>query len=134
MKKLTLALAFFPLALFAGKTERAFTNDHVKPAIKAAEGAYKAACGCDLKITFTEDKFKSYDDLSKVKSVADSVATGAKAHCTDAESKKAVCAMKSLEITKGTQTAFTVSGGRGLASCDTSTSVSWEMMIDQLDN
>lgn len=120
------------LSAFAGKAEREYKKESLDPAVKAAETAYKGSCGCSLKITVAAT-IKSEDDMRQAKYVSESVAEGAKAYCTDDESKKAVCQMKSLEISKAADTSFSFKSGKGSAITDGQSYPSWDMMTRELD-
>lgn len=133
MKRSWLVMVMFPVLAFAGKAERDYWKTEIEPEFKAAEAAYKKACGCDLKISIKEDKIVSTDDMYRAKHTAASIKDNAAGYCTDAESKKAVCKMKKLEITKGGEVAFTFSGDRGIATTDGQASPNFEMMTNTLD-
>jgi hypothetical protein len=117
---------------FAGKAEREYMKDSVQPAIKEAETKFKAACGCALKITAT-DSLKSQDDMAQAKNTANSVAENAEKYCTDDASKKAVCQMKSIDVVKGKETAFTFKAGKGTCTTDGNSYVHWDMITRELD-
>jgi hypothetical protein len=139
MKRVLVAAGLFGLlgtmsvTAFAGKEEREFMKNEVMPAVKAAESKYKTACGCALAITVNDAGLKSTSELRPIKSLADRVGDGATEHCTDAESKKALCQMKSLLITKSAEITFTFKAGKGIATTDGQSSPSWEMFIAELD-
>jgi hypothetical protein len=118
---------------FAGKEEREMLKTEVMPAVKTAEAKFKSACGCALAITVDEASLKSTSDMRPIKSIAEHVAEGAVAYCTDAASKKAVCQMKSLVLGKAAETAFTFKNGKGVATTDGQSFPSWEMMTAELD-
>jgi len=120
------------LTAFAGKAEREYMKNEVAPAVKAAEAKFKEACGCALKIT-VKDSIKTTDDMYEAKHIAESVTEGAPEYCTDAESKKAVCQMKSLDITKDKEAKFTFKDGKGVASTDGQVYTSFELMTRELD-
>src|ERR1043166_7787580 len=88
------------LGAFAGKGERDYKEKNVDPAVKTAQTKYKEACGCSLSIT-VEDSLATTDELKWAAHVASYVAEGAPKYCTDAASKKAMCQMTSMTITKG---------------------------------
>jgi len=133
MKAVLFMIVLFPLAAFAGKTEREYMKNEVKPAVEAAEKEFKAKCGCALKIKINESTFKSTDDMYQAKHTANGVKDGCGGHCTDDDSKKAVCKMKNLEIAKGKETKFEFNGSKGTAWTDGSSYTSFEMMTAQLD-
>ena len=120
------------LSAFAGKAEREYMKDTVVPAVKAAETAYKSSCGCALKIVVAAT-IKTTDDMSQARYVAQSVTEGVAGYCTDDASKKAVCQMKTLEISKDKETAFSFKSGKGSAITDGQSYVSWDMMTRELD-
>ncbi len=120
------------LSAFAGKAEREYKKGTLDPAVKAAETAYKESCGCALKITVAAS-LKSEDDMRQAKYISESITEGAKAYCTDAESKKAVCQMKTLDISKGDDTSYSFKSGKGSAVTDGQSYPSWDMMTRELD-
>ncbi len=130
MKMLVVLSAIVTSMAFAGKAEREFIKDSLNPAIAAAEAAFKNTCGCSLKITYKG--METEDHLRQVRGTANSVAEGVK-YCTDAESKKAVCQMKTLEISKASESGFKFQGGKGLATTDGQSYPTFSMMTDQLD-
>jgi hypothetical protein len=133
MKNLALVLLFVPLAAFAGKEEREYMKSDVTPAITAAQGAFKSGCGCDLKMVLDEASVKSKDDMYQIKHMAESVAEGAPKHCTDAESKKAICKMKTLKMAKAKESTFSFAGAAGTATTDGQSYTSWDMIARELD-
>ena len=134
IKKIALILALVPMAAFAGKAERDYVSGTAEPAVKEAAAALKKSCGCDVKIDIVKvDAYKDTDELRQITNVSKAIAQGAAAHCTDAASKAAICKMKSLEISRGTSTDFKFSGGKGVATSDSSSSASWDMIVAQLD-
>lgn len=132
MKKLLVLSAMFPFLAFAGKAEREYMAKTVNPAVDAATTAFKTSCGCDLKISLAAT-VKSEDDMYQAKHIAESITGGAATYCTDDASKKAMCQLKALEITKTKETKFSFTGGRGVASTDGQSYVSWDMMTQELD-
>ncbi len=114
----------------AGKAEREYVKTDVTPAVKAAETAYKSACGCALKIVVN---VKTMNELYQAKYTAESISSGAAGYCSDAESKKAVCQLKTLEIAKTKETGFTFKSGKGVAGTDGKTYVNWEQIAHELD-
>lgn len=118
---------------FAGKGEREYMKNEVMPAVKKAQDNFKKSCGCPLAITVDETTVKTTDDMYPVKHMAESVADGVGGYCTDASSKKAVCQMKSLTLSKAKESKFAFSGGKGVATTDGQSHASWEMMTRELD-
>ena len=132
MKRLITLAMFLPVLAFAGKAEREMMKNEVTPAVKESEAAFSKACGCNLKITIA-DSIKSMDDMAQAKRVAEDVKSNAAGYCTDADSKKAICKMKSLEIGKTTETKFSMSGSRGVATTDGTSYPTFSMMTQELD-
>jgi hypothetical protein len=120
------------LTAFAGKTERDYMTETVQPAVKAAEAKFKASCGCALKINVS-DSLKSTDDMAQARNISNAITDGAPGYCNDDASKKAICQMKTLDVVKGKETAFTFKGGKGTCTTDGQSYVSWEMMTRELD-
>src|SRR3712207_5456370 len=115
---LTVVLMSMSMTAYAGKEEREFMKNDVTPALKAAEGAFKKACGCALSISVDDKTLKSVDELRQAKYVAESIKDGAAGHCTDKESKAAVCKMKKLTVKKGKEAAFTFARDAGTSETD----------------
>lgn len=90
-------------------------------------------CGCALTITVDETTVKAKDDMYPIKHIAEAVTEGAPAYCTDAESKKAVCQMKTLVLAKAAEAKFTFKAGKGIATTDGQSHTSWEMITRELD-
>lgn len=129
---LGLGLTLVSINAFAGKAERDYMKDSVQPAIKEAEAKFKAACGCALKITAT-DSLKSQDDMAQAKNTASSITDNVEKYCTDEASKKAMCAMKSIDVVKGKETAFAFKAGKGTCTTDGNSYVHWDMITRELD-
>jgi hypothetical protein len=64
--------------------------------------------------------------------MARNIAESVPKYCTDAASKKAVCQMTSLTLTKG-KPQFTFKDGHGVAMADGQSYTSFEMMTRVLD-
>ena len=133
MKGLALVLLALPILAFAGKEEREFMKSDVTPAIEEAQKTFKASCGCGLKIDVNVDSFKTKDHLFQVKYTAQNVGEESKKYCTDADSKKAVCKMKTLEIKKDKETAFSFKSNKGIAATDGNSYPTFDMMTKELD-
>lgn len=136
MKKIAMTAAVLMMATmtaFAGKAEREYKKETLDPAVKAAETAYKSSCGCALKVNVAKDILNSQDDMSQARYISQSIADGAAGYCTDDESKKAVCQMKTLEISKGKETGFSFKGSKGSAVTDGQSYVSFDMITRELD-
>lgn len=135
LKKGVFLLAFISSIAFAGKTEREFFKNTVQPAIANAEAAYKKACGCSLRIQLDSAAKNNENALDRARHIADSIQQGVTGYCTDAESKKAICAMKTLEIIYDkAKTEFTFDGkGAGKSFTDGTSIMSFEVMAGQLD-
>lgn len=133
MKQTLLVLALFPLIAFGGKEEREYWKKEVTPAVEKAAETYKSACGCALKATVDEKTIKSKDDMYLAKRVMESVTEGAPKHCTDDDSRKAICQMKSLEVKRDVKTAFTISGSKGVSVTDGQSYADFGMMTQELD-
>lgn len=126
------AIMLVSLTAYAGKEEREVMKTEVVPAVKKAEAEFKKACGCGLKINVKEN-LKSIDEMRQARNISNAIVEGAPKHCTDDDSKKAMCAMKSVDITKGQETNFKFSGGKGTATTDGQSYVSWDMIAREVD-
>jgi hypothetical protein len=133
MKKLILLAALIPTMAFAAdKATREYIKSDVTPAITEAQTTFKKACGCALAIKMN-DSVKTQDDYKLAKYIADSIKDGAAGYCTDADSKKAVCQMKTLELGKAKEATFTFKGGKGVATHDGQANSNFDMMTKELD-
>jgi hypothetical protein len=134
MKRVLVATTalLFSITAFAGKTEREYMKNEVAPAVKAAETKFKEACGCALKINVS-DTLKSTDEMAQAKNTSESITEGAPKYCTDADSKKAMCVLKSIDIVKAKESAFTFKGGKGTVTTDGQSYVSWDMITREID-
>jgi len=134
MKHLLIATAIMlaSMSAFAGKEEREVMKTEVVPAVKKAEATFKKSCGCALKIS-VKDNLKSIDELRQARNVSNAVDEGAPKHCNDDDSKKAMCALKTLDITKGAETGFAFKGGKGVATTEGQSYVTWDMIAREVD-
>ena len=129
---LLLIAVMAPRSAFAGKKEREFMNNEVVPAVKKAETAYQTSCGCALTINVS-DTLEKTDDMRRARSIANAISDNVPKYCSDAESKKAVCSMKTLDIVKGAKTTFAFKDGKGTATTDGTSHVSWAMITREID-
>lgn len=127
------AVMLVSLTAFAGKAEREYMKNEVMPVVKKAQDNFKKFCGCALTIKVNETTIKTTDDMYPAKHIASSVADSVEGYCTDDASKKAVCQMKTLEIAKAKEAVFTFKGGKGVATTDGQSHVSFDMMTRELD-
>jgi hypothetical protein len=127
------SLMVMSLTAFAGKEERDMMKNEVAPAVTDAMTKVKASCGCAMAISVDETTVKATDVMYHIKHMAEWVAEGAAAYCTDDASKKAVCQMKTLVLGKSAEAVFTFKAGKGTATTDGQSSCSWEMMTHELD-
>ena len=127
----TLIVAAVGLPAFAGKREREVMEKEVVPAMRDAEAQVKGSCGCALAIN-TDDTMQSIDELRNARNVARNVAQSVPKYCTDAASKKAVCQMKTLTISKG-KGLFTFKDGHGIAMANQQEYTPFSMMTRVLD-
>jgi len=129
----TLMVLLISTSSFAGKRERDFLKNEVAPVVKASEAKFKSACGCALKIVVNEASYKELDDMRSLRSMAEDIGTEGAGYCTDAESKKAMCQMKTFEIMFGADATFTFKGGKATATTYGGTRPSWDMIARELD-
>jgi hypothetical protein len=128
-----LLLTSIPLLAFAGKAEREYQKTKMTPAVTKAMAAYKTACGCALTINIDASVLKTTDYMAQAMKIANNISEGVATYCTDAESKKAMCAMKSLDIKKDKKTTFTFADSKGTAVTDGGSYVSWAMITREID-
>jgi hypothetical protein len=135
MKQTTITLAVLAISItaFAGKLERDYVTKEVTPAIDTAKSTLQSSCGCAVAITLDQDNLKSMDELRGARYVAEHISEGAKKYCTDGASKKAICQMKTLTITKAKPAGFTFNGGAGVASTDGNQTCTWDQITRVLD-
>jgi len=116
----------------AGKTEREFQKNELTPAVTKAQDAYKKACGCALKININAS-LKDVEDMRQARNTSNNISENVAGYCTDDASKKAMCAMKTLDITKGPESKFTFAGSKGTVVTDGQSYVSFDMMTREID-
>lgn len=135
MKQTTIVIAALTMSLtaFAGKMERDLVTKDVAPAIATTEAKLQSQCGCAVKISLDETNLKSMDELRGAKHIAEHITEGVEKYCTDAPSKKAICQLKTLTLTKAKPAGFTFNAGAGVASTDGQQSCSWEQITRVLD-
>jgi len=71
--------------------------------------------------------------MSSARSIANTVEENVKEYCTDAESKAALCKMKTLDVMFGQDATFTFKGSVGTVTTYGITSPSWDMLTRELD-
>jgi hypothetical protein len=108
-------------------------KNEVKPAAKKAADAWKKACGCALALTIDEASYKSRDDMPSARSFCNTISENIGGYCNDADSKKAMCAMKSLTVKKADDATFTFANGKGAATTYGITAPSWDMITREVD-
>lgn len=134
-KQLTVAVSVVlatSIFAFAGKQEREFTKNELQPMVAKAKAKYQSACGCALAIKVTAS-IKTVEDMRQARFIARDIADKVEGYCTDTESKKALCTMKTLDIVRGKETAFTFAGGKGTAVTEGVSYVNFEMITHELD-
>ena len=127
----SLMVAAVSLTAYAGKRERDVMTNQTIPAMRDAEAKYKASCGCPLAIN-VDDTLQSSDEFRVAASLAKNIAENVPKYCSDAASKKAMCQMKTLTVTKG-HALFTFKDGHGVAMENGQEYTSFEMMTRVLD-
>jgi hypothetical protein len=136
MKRATLlSLAFmsFSLVAFAGKEEREYLKSDLTPAVDTAAATLEKSCGCKIKITVNANTIKTKDDMGKARYIAADISENAAKYCNDDDSKKAVCQMKTLEISKAKEATFSFKAGKGVATHDGQMHTTWDMITRELD-
>ena len=127
----SLMVAAVSLTAYAGKRERDVMTKDTIPALRDAEAKYKESCGCPLAIN-VDDTLQSTDEFRTAASLAKNVSANVPKYCSDAASKKAMCQMKTLTVTKG-HASFTFKDGHGVAMENGQEYTSFEMMTRVLD-
>jgi hypothetical protein len=137
MKKILFAgfigMMLLPILAFAGKTEREYWKSEVEPAIQKAVAAVKTSCGCAMTMDGDDSVKVSTECMNKVKYTADSFTEKAAKYCSDAESKKAICKMKKLMISKSDKAGFELKGSNGAATTDCSMVYDFDSITPILD-
>lgn len=135
MKQLTIGFVVLGMSVLAygGKQERDLVTKEVAPAISTMQGKLKSQCGCDVKVTLDDSALKTMDELRGAKHMAEHITEGVEKYCSDAPSKKAICQMTTLTLTKGKPAGFTFKSGAGVATTDGQSSCSWEQITRELD-
>jgi hypothetical protein len=65
--------------------------------------------------------------------MAEDISKGAPKYCTDAASKKALCQLRTIVLTKSKPAEFTFKAGAGKLSHDGQAHATWEMITRVLD-
>ncbi len=123
-----------PVLAFAGKPERDFTTNEAQPAVQEAVATLKTSCGCDVNFDVKFDTFKDVNELWLIKRFANSINDGAESYCSDEASKAAMCNLKTIEFSKGSDVSFDFKDGKGTATSDSSSYPSWDMVTRAVDN
>ncbi|MES2947366.1 MAG: hypothetical protein V4858_02385 [Pseudomonadota bacterium] len=130
---LAVALILVPLSAFAGKAERDFVSTKVQPAIQEMTDAVKKSCGCAISFDAKIDTFKDTDELGQIRNFANAIKEKAPGYCSDAPSKAAVCKLKTIEFSRAASPTFKFSSGKGIATSDSSSYPSWDMVVREID-
>jgi hypothetical protein len=135
MKLLILASLLFSSMAFAGKAERDYMSTTGEPAVKAASESFQKNCGCPLKIDVKWDSFKNVDQMSGAMRTPKSITENSAEYCKDAGSKKAMCAMKTLELGVSENGSINFAGNKMVITTNTlgDTSYSWDAITKTVD-
>jgi len=105
MKNLiTLLLLLISSASYAGKAERARIVE-IESALKGHAAAFKKACGCDIKFDVKWDTYTKVENMTRIEMAGEKLVENAPGFCTDAESKRAICVMKTMTLSYGAEPA-----------------------------
>jgi hypothetical protein len=126
-------LCLLSVTAFAGKREREMMTQKVAPAVATAEANFKSSCGCAVKITVDETALKSIEEMRGAQHIAEDVGKSVGKYCSDAASKKAICQLKTLTLTKGPTAGFTFKDGAGVATTDGNARCGWDQIVKVLD-
>jgi hypothetical protein len=58
-------------------------------------------CGCDIKFDVKWDTYKKIEDMTRIEMAGEKLVENAPAFCTDSESKKSICVMKTMSLSYG---------------------------------
>jgi hypothetical protein len=137
MSKLSIAVSLTVAALsitaFAGKREREVKEKDTLPAMRDAEAKWKSSCGCTLTIDLNDSLESTTDELRNARSMARDIGEHVEKYCTDASSKKALCQMKTMTLTKGKPVSFTFKDGHGVLTADGQMYAGFDQMTKVLD-
>ena len=120
------------LTAFAGKMERDLMKKEVEPAMRKAEATFKESCGCPLAI-HADEALNTMDEERLVKHLSEQITEHAPKHCNDAESKKAMCQLKSIDIVKAKETKFVFKNGKGTSYTEGQSYTGWDMIVREVD-
>jgi hypothetical protein len=135
MKNLLLASLLISSTAFAGKAEREFLSEKAEPAVKAAGESFHKNCGCPLKITPKWDAFKNIEQMGSAVRTLNSITEESASYCKDAGSKKAMCAMKSLELSVSKDATINFAGGKMSITTNSlgDTTMGWDQITRTVD-
>src|SRR5262249_18771619 len=109
----------------ARKRERDRMAKDAVPAARAAEAHFKAARECELAVVL-DASLETEDQIVFARYIADEVSSGAPRYCTDADSRRALCRMRTLKIAAASQPSFTFDDGVGTATTNGRGNPSWD--------
>jgi hypothetical protein len=135
MKSYSIVFAVLCMSVtaFAGKMERDLMTKKVAPAVATAEANLKSSCGCAVKITVDETALTSMEELRGAQHIAEDIGKSVGKYCSDAASKKAICQLKTLSLTKSKDVGFTFKDGAGVATTDGNARCGWDQITKVLD-
>jgi hypothetical protein len=120
----------------AGEKERAARREN-EVILKAAGDAFAASCGCPLKIDVKWDSFRTEDQLYQLKHTAASIKDSVDGYCKSADgasdNRKAICAMKTLEIVNGKEGTAVFGKGKAVATLTDDAYVTFDMIKNEVD-
>ena len=131
-------LAFFfaitvSLTAQAGKAEREFLKTKLGPAMKQAEVDFKKSCGCPITFVLADSTTKAENDMFIALHVVETFSRNAEGYCVDADSRKAACQLRTLEIGKADKASFSFKAGRGITLHDGQSYLGWDQIMREID-
>ena len=135
MRALLIAASALALAgsAHAGKEERDYQANELAPAMKDAASALLKGCGCAWKTNVNWDTFKTKDQMMLLRYFSTSVAENARRYCDTAASKKAICQLKTLNMSVGKPTSFVFQNGTGTWITDGQSYSDWDVVAEAVD-
>jgi hypothetical protein len=132
-KYLVATILVLSSAAYAGKAERE-KKVEIETALKVSAESLKKTCGCSVKFDVKWDSYKDTDSMARISMAGEKLVENAAQFCTDADSKKALCAMKVMSLSYGSDPAAAqFKGGTIIGQTNDMRTLDWPEYIKLLD-
>lgn len=132
MKTVILSTLLIAGVAFAGPAEREAKAKYTEEITKASKD-FQLACGCALKMNVNWDSYKKADDMRGVHFLAENFSEDAKGYCKDAETKKAMCALKTVDVTFGKDASLKYASGKASITTTADSYIPFNQVAAEVD-